>query len=256
MHLESIEAVGRQYRHIYLSPHYDDAVLSCGGTIALQRVRPSGAGDHDFRRRPRGRHCAYALQVLRQTGLGATREAVERRREEDAAACELLGADTLWLEFPEALFRGYDGQDALFGAPIVPITPLRISRRPPARNSQPRSPSGDLCAAGRGAPRGSPAGVLRRGPAGAAKGKRQVLRRLSLRQQSRGAEDRQRELGLPMEFEMVEVGHEIPARIEATRAIVRKCRALRCTEKPWSKTESGKIRPRFPGMKIERYWHW
>ena len=37
MQIEALDQIGG-YQHIYLSPHLDDAVLSCGGTMAAQRA--------------------------------------------------------------------------------------------------------------------------------------------------------------------------------------------------------------------------
>jgi len=123
MMLTSIDDINRDYRHIYLQPHFDDAALACGGTIALQvavgqRVLvvtvfggapPAGASLSPF-----------ARQLLQRDGLGANaEEAVRRRREEDAAAVGVLGADHLWLDLPEAIYRGtpayYATNEALFG---------------------------------------------------------------------------------------------------------------------------------------------
>ncbi|HKB49099.1 MAG TPA: hypothetical protein VKC57_15445, partial [Ktedonobacterales bacterium] len=36
MQLSSLDQITPQYRHIYLQPHFDDAALSCGGSIGLQ----------------------------------------------------------------------------------------------------------------------------------------------------------------------------------------------------------------------------
>jgi len=36
MQLTGIDQITQQYRHIYLQPHYDDAIFSCGGAVALQ----------------------------------------------------------------------------------------------------------------------------------------------------------------------------------------------------------------------------
>ncbi|HEY7984148.1 MAG TPA: PIG-L family deacetylase [Ktedonobacterales bacterium] len=123
MHLESIEQITAQYRGIYLQPHFDDAALSCGGALGVQRLAgmrtlvvtvfggapPAGTAISPF-----------ATQNLQRMGLSLDpRQAVEQRREEDAAALELLGADTLWLDYPDAIFRGappfYASEEALFG---------------------------------------------------------------------------------------------------------------------------------------------
>ncbi|HEV2235934.1 MAG TPA: PIG-L family deacetylase, partial [Ktedonobacterales bacterium] len=123
MHLESIEQISAQYRGIYLQPHFDDAALSCGGALGVQQMAglrtlvitvfggapPAGTAISPF-----------ATQNLQRMGLSLDpKEAVRQRREEDAAALELLGADTLWLDYPDAILRGtppfYASEEALFG---------------------------------------------------------------------------------------------------------------------------------------------
>ena len=94
-------------RWIFLSPHFDDAVLSCGGIIWQQAhagitvevwtvfaAQPDREVDSDY-----ARH----LHSLWQTASG--REAVERRTVENARACARLGAAVGNLEFLDALYR-------------------------------------------------------------------------------------------------------------------------------------------------------
>src|SRR6266536_81026 len=90
---------------LYLSPHLDDAVQSCGGTIA-RAVREGEqavvltifAGDtHGRKLAPR------AARYHAKCGLAN----FWTRRWEDVEACGLLGAGMLHLDFPEILYR-YD----------------------------------------------------------------------------------------------------------------------------------------------------
>lgn len=99
------------YDAIYLSPHLDDVVLSCGGRI---HDRTAGgqtvlvvtvfAGDE-----PAGEpspiarllHRAWRLDRPRRAGEGVT----ERRRAEDGAAHAVLGADLLHWDLVEAIYR-------------------------------------------------------------------------------------------------------------------------------------------------------
>lgn len=93
------------YDWIYLSPHLDDAALSCGGQIA--RHTQAGqtvlivsvmAGDpptlqiSDY---ARGLHDRWALAS----------EATAARRAEDLAACAILGADALHWTLPDCIYR-------------------------------------------------------------------------------------------------------------------------------------------------------
>lgn len=123
MELSSLEQVDRHYRHIYVSPHFDDATLSCGGSIGLQSacglktlVVTVFAGVP-----PAGQQLSsFAAQNHQQAGLPAdAREAVAARRREDKEAMSTLGADVLWLDYLDAIYRGnppsYQNDEALFG---------------------------------------------------------------------------------------------------------------------------------------------
>jgi LmbE family N-acetylglucosaminyl deacetylase len=93
------------YDVLYLSPHLDDAALSCGGTLAAQVRRGEtvlvvtvAAGAP-----PPGPLSAFAEAMHRSWQLGP--DAVERRREEDRAACASLGADLVHLPLPDCIYR-------------------------------------------------------------------------------------------------------------------------------------------------------
>ena len=102
-----------------LSPHLDDAAFSCGGTLATLSDRgwhvviatTFTASVPD----PKG----FALACQLDKGLGPEIDYMALRREEDARAAAILGAEAQWLPFPEAPHRGYDAAPALFG-------PLRV----------------------------------------------------------------------------------------------------------------------------------
>jgi LmbE family N-acetylglucosaminyl deacetylase len=110
-------------RLIFLSPHPDDAVLSCGGWIyqlAQNGERPIVvtifSGDRsetaplsDF---------ARSLQVRWQLGD----DAPARRRDEDRAACDRLGCYLIHLPFADAVYRAaenrppiYETEETIFG---------------------------------------------------------------------------------------------------------------------------------------------
>lgn len=111
-------------RSIFLSPHPDDAVLSCGGTIyrlAENGYRPIVitlfGGD-----RPIGAPLsAFARDLHQRWQLGD--DASAARREEDRAACDKLGAMLIHLPFADAVYRVepatqrwlYDSEAAIFG---------------------------------------------------------------------------------------------------------------------------------------------
>jgi LmbE family N-acetylglucosaminyl deacetylase len=93
-------------RIVVLSPHLDDAVLSLGATIA--RAVESGArvevltvfaGNPDSN--------APTDDWERKTGFATAGEASRRRREEDRAACAVLGSIPRWFDYgPEPYERG------------------------------------------------------------------------------------------------------------------------------------------------------
>ena len=114
----------KPYDHIYLSPHFDDAALSCGGTIHQQ----GEAGQAVLvvticAARPRRALSPLAQKI--HAAMGGADDLVGTRRQEDREAVNRLGADLVWLDFPDGLYRGvaeawyYLSISALFG-PIHP----------------------------------------------------------------------------------------------------------------------------------------
>jgi LmbE family N-acetylglucosaminyl deacetylase len=112
------------YADVYLSPHLDDAVLSCGGAIHQQVM----AG-----RRPlvvtlfAGRPPANVdLSDFAQSLHARWRDSADliaTRWTEDQAALTALGADYLRLNYPDCIYRGreqagewyYASEEAIFG---------------------------------------------------------------------------------------------------------------------------------------------
>ncbi|MDB9823171.1 PIG-L family deacetylase [Deltaproteobacteria bacterium] len=99
MRIPSIESIQHPYRHVYVSPHIDDAVLSCGGRIAMQLRRGESVlivtvftGDVERERKPRG----VAFDQIND---------MKARRSEDIKAMERLGVDYLWLDYMDSIFR-------------------------------------------------------------------------------------------------------------------------------------------------------
>lgn len=99
---------------VYLSPHLDDAVLSCGGSIRRQTQAGRGvlvltifAGSPS---RPNISPLAAQLHV-RWGGLANPMAAVRRR--EDDEAIGLLGAHCWHLEYLDAIYR-HDGDSFLY----------------------------------------------------------------------------------------------------------------------------------------------
>lgn len=101
----AIRPMRAYYDWIYLSPHLDDAALSCGGQIA-QHTRSGQtvlivsvmAGDP-----PNPSISEYARGLHERWELAS--EATAARRAEDLAACALLGADALHWDVPDCIYR-------------------------------------------------------------------------------------------------------------------------------------------------------
>ncbi|MBX5452022.1 PIG-L deacetylase family protein [Thermogemmatispora sp.] len=110
MLVSAADDVGPEYQHIYLSPHFDDVVYSCGGTIALQTLQKenslvvtvfAGIPGPDLKL------SSFARRIQRT--MSSRQEAfslVELRRQEDQQACSWLQADCLWLDYLDAIYRG------------------------------------------------------------------------------------------------------------------------------------------------------
>ena len=103
-----------------LSPHLDDAVFSCGGTLALLaragwRVVVATLFTRSIAD-PRG----FALACQLDKGLGPRIDYMALRRAEDVAAARALGlAAPAHVRLAEAPHRGYTSAAALFG-PLLP----------------------------------------------------------------------------------------------------------------------------------------
>ena len=108
----------RPDRHIFLSPHYDDIALSCGGTAAVLSAAgrtPEVAlifGDHPDPAQPM---TAFAEQLHEQWGMSAE-EVIAGRRSEERMASIALGTCDRFLPFRDAIYRGerYLSDDELF----------------------------------------------------------------------------------------------------------------------------------------------
>jgi LmbE family N-acetylglucosaminyl deacetylase len=119
------------HQHIYLSPHLDDAVLSCGGTMARQ------AADGEtvlvvtiFAGNPNLAHLSPLAQKI-HAAWGNPPTPYAARRAEDRAAMHHLGVNFIHLGFQEALYRRgsnsnplYSNLPSLFGQPHPLDMPL------------------------------------------------------------------------------------------------------------------------------------
>jgi LmbE family N-acetylglucosaminyl deacetylase len=148
MQLTDLGQIQDTYDHIYLSPHLDDAALSCGGAIAqhssagarvLVVTICTASSDGPFN--------ALALDFHSHWGLEPA-EAVSARLSEDELAMERLGADYYWAGMLDAIYRlpdAYDSRERLFGTPVAD-DPLYDSLRQLIGELRARSPRANFYA--------------------------------------------------------------------------------------------------------------
>ena len=100
-------------RWIYLSPHFDDAVLSCGGMI-WQQVR-SGEQVENWTlcagQPPAGELTSFAAHKHAEWQVG--RKVALERRKEDREANLRVGAVPRWWTMPDCIYRRLPNGDAL-----------------------------------------------------------------------------------------------------------------------------------------------
>jgi LmbE family N-acetylglucosaminyl deacetylase len=109
-------------RWLYLSPHFDDVALSCGGLVASQAQRGDWVEVATvFAAGPASAEELTPFARWQHERWGDVELAHQHRREEDQAALASLGAHPLWWPFPDAIYRGqqYTSDDALVG-PVQP----------------------------------------------------------------------------------------------------------------------------------------
>jgi LmbE family N-acetylglucosaminyl deacetylase len=114
----------RSIQPVYLSPHLDDAVLSCGGLIHQQKqqgfqplVITCFAGVPDYQ-------ALSPFAIMQHQRWGETAHPIEHRRQEDVLAMACLGAayehwdylDCIYRRHPESGEFLYTTEEALFSA--------------------------------------------------------------------------------------------------------------------------------------------
>jgi len=112
----------RSTQHVFVSPHFDDVALSCGGAVAA-----SVAAGADTRivtvfggaPAPDAPLAPFARQLLREWGTPTFADALRVRRAEDEAAARALGAPLTTLPLVDGAFRhtGYPDWPAMLVAP-------------------------------------------------------------------------------------------------------------------------------------------
>lgn len=125
------------YDHLYLSPHFDDAVLSCGGQIGLRTdagesvlvVTITGGDPPDDvpSATVRALHQRWADSLAAEGSAGGTVAAtmVAQRRAEDRAALGVLRAGVMHLPFLDCIYRcGPSPDDLLYPGPVDMFGPM------------------------------------------------------------------------------------------------------------------------------------
>jgi LmbE family N-acetylglucosaminyl deacetylase len=117
------------YTHLYLSPHFDDAILSCGGLIARQTAvgaRVVIANICTATPDPSTLSPFAQFQHDRWFDLHPGADPIALRRAEDAAACAELGAEAVALSELDCIYRRnaagewlYANEESLWG-PLHP----------------------------------------------------------------------------------------------------------------------------------------
>jgi LmbE family N-acetylglucosaminyl deacetylase len=107
-------------RWIYLSPHFDDAVLSCGGLIysqSRQGLKPEiwtvMAGNP-----PPGSLSNFAVRNQALWGLPDGNETVAMRRAEDREAASRVGAHLVHFQYPDCIYRRSSDGKSLYNRTI------------------------------------------------------------------------------------------------------------------------------------------
>ncbi len=107
---------------IFLSPHFDDIALFCGGTAArLSKLgarcvglvvcaapAPEGSGLSDY--------ASWQHERWQSAGGRGGVSINEARREEERAAMRLLGLQPVWLDVPDAPYRRNVAGDSLYNS--------------------------------------------------------------------------------------------------------------------------------------------
>ncbi len=94
---------------IYLSPHLDDAVYSCGGLISQQVQRGEKAAVWTVFAGDPAQHqmTPYAQSLHERWGTGLN--AAVLRRVEDQTACEIVGAEPRHFQWLDCIYRSVAG---------------------------------------------------------------------------------------------------------------------------------------------------
>jgi LmbE family N-acetylglucosaminyl deacetylase len=113
----------KHYQYIYLSPHYDDISLSCGGSIHQQtQAGEAVLGITICAAAPADEKLSAFARAMHQN-WGNPTDVVATRRAEDELSLAVLGAEARLLSWPDCIYRGnpetgiwyYNSDPEIFG---------------------------------------------------------------------------------------------------------------------------------------------
>gem|GEM_PF-2791077 len=93
-------------QRVYIGPHLDDVVISCGGTLHARCC----SSDHS---EPPLVVTVFSRSNYTREGLGNEREVTPLRQQEERTVLAELGIEPVFLDLPECPLRGYTIQDPL-----------------------------------------------------------------------------------------------------------------------------------------------
>ena len=114
------EAIEQGVPLIVLSPHLDDAALSCGALMIHAASRTSVIVVTLFTEAAPKPYTFSARRYLQQVGVRDAEALYQQRREEDRAALERVGITCVHAGLPEALFRRRSGRIRSLGGRALP----------------------------------------------------------------------------------------------------------------------------------------
>lgn len=114
---------------VFLSPHFDDVVLSCGGIIweQLRRGAQVSIWTVCAAPAPQGDLSPFAEQLHTRWGTGV--QATEQRRQEDIASCEMLGVTYQHLGLQDCIYRTGNHGSFLYASESSLTGPLHPADR-------------------------------------------------------------------------------------------------------------------------------
>lgn len=123
----STDELPADFRQVFLEPHLDDVVLSCGGLLAnLAAAGTPALVVTLFAGTPPNTAPLTDFAAHHHVAWGTGHDPIGARRAEQVAALDRVGADWLPLAHLDAIYRGdrYRSNDELFGPPRVDEQPL------------------------------------------------------------------------------------------------------------------------------------